>query len=333
MLIEIEHLRHLMHEVLIAEALTDDEAAILVEDYLDAELRGKVSHGLAAFPGVLADIAARGNPRTIRETACCLSLDGDGESGHLVSRRVLDWAGMVIEGGQDFALAGMRNIRRIASPGSIARLGAEAGMITLILEYGGKAFLAPDGAADPVLSTNPIGIGIPRDGQPLVIDMAVSKKAYYFIAMANAQSRPIPADWAIDSSGASTTDPAQVHAVTPFGGRKGAALALVIEVLAGILNDIDVGKDGFLDCRGVLALFMRPTVFGCTEQAYTNRLEHLLTQIVDTPTVPGCDRVCIPGEHGMNLRQEALQRGTIEISESTYNSLLSLHASVTRSRN
>jgi LDH2 family malate/lactate/ureidoglycolate dehydrogenase len=140
----------------------------------------------------------------------------------------------------------MRNIKRFATPGTVARRATEKGMIALVFQYGGQAFMAPYGAAEAVISTNPIGIGIPTDEAPLILDMATSERAFYFIALAKALGERIPDTWGIDGSGQPVTDPSQVTAVLPFGGYKGYALAVMLEIMTGPFLGVDVGLKGDL---------------------------------------------------------------------------------------
>ena len=90
-------------------------------------------------------------------------------------------------------------------------------------------------SSEPVLGTNPLAYGIPRPSGPsLLVDQASSQTAYVNIRSAAAQQRSIPDGWAIDETGRGTTDPSAAlrGALLPFGGYKGANIALLVEMLA-----------------------------------------------------------------------------------------------------
>ena len=89
------------------------------------------------------------------------------------------------------------------------------------------------GSYEPFLGTNPLAIGIPTAGSPIVFDMATAAIAWYGIILAQAEGETIPEGVAYDSEGRLTTDPtaALAGAIKAFGGYKGAALALIVEVL------------------------------------------------------------------------------------------------------
>ncbi len=114
---------------------------------------------------------------------------------------------------------------------------ADVGLVALMVANAPKA-IAPWGGHAPFFGTNPIAFAAPRaGGAPLVIDLALSKVARGKVMAAAKTGASIPSDWAVDASGAPTTDPnaALQGAMLAVGGAKGAALALIVEVLAGAL--------------------------------------------------------------------------------------------------
>ncbi|MEO1001251.1 MAG: Ldh family oxidoreductase, partial [Pseudomonadota bacterium] len=95
--------------------------------------------------------------------------------------------------------------------------------------------IAPAGAARPMLGTNPVAFAAPLpEGPPLVIDLALSRVARGKILAAQKRGETIPEGWALDASGTPTTDPAAALAgsMVAIGEAKGAALALMVEVMA-----------------------------------------------------------------------------------------------------
>lgn len=98
--------------------------------------------------------------------------------------------------------------------------------------------VAPSGGAKPVLGTNPFAFGWPRRGRdPYVFDFATSVAARGEIEVLRRAGKTLPVGWAIDETGAPTTDPeaALAGAMLPFGGHKGSAISTMIELLAAIM--------------------------------------------------------------------------------------------------
>jgi LDH2 family malate/lactate/ureidoglycolate dehydrogenase len=118
------------------------------------------------------------------------------------------------------------------------------------------ASVAPVGGTSPLLGTNPFAFGWPRPGRtPYVFDFATSVAARGEIELHRRAGKPLPEGWAIDASGAPTTDPvaALAGAMLPFGGHKGSAIGTMIELLAGIMIG-DMTSPEALDYLGTTTL-------------------------------------------------------------------------------
>src|SRR5699024_10106020 len=113
----------------------------------------------------------------------------------------------------------------------------EHGLATLITNPS-HSWVTPAGGTQPLLGTNPLGFGWPRQGKlPYVFDFATSPSARGDIALYKNAGKPTPPGWGLDSDGRPTTDAAAILAgsMLTFGGHKGSALATMIELLAGPL--------------------------------------------------------------------------------------------------
>ncbi|WP_138934649.1 Ldh family oxidoreductase [Roseovarius arcticus] len=132
--------------------------------------------------------------------------------------------------------------------------------------------VAPAGGTEALMGTNPFAFGWPREGaDPYVFDFATSVAARGEIELHRRAGTPLPEGWAMDASGAPTTDPAAAldGAMLPFGGHKGSAIATMIELLAGIMiGDLTsrealdrLGSFTLLPGHGELILAFDPTRF------------------------------------------------------------------------
>lgn len=131
---------------------------------------------------------------------------------------------------------------------------AEQGLVALMFANTPHA-MAAWGGRRAVFGTNPIGFAMPRrNGPPLVIDMALSEVARGKILAASQKGEAIPLGWAVDASGQPTTDAkaALAGTLTPAGGVKGAALALMVELLAAALTGANFASEAssFFDADG-----------------------------------------------------------------------------------
>lgn len=152
------------------------------------------------------------------------------------------------------AFAGIRHSHHFGQAGLHVERLAESGLIALLLGNTPKA-MAFHGGAQPMMGTNPIAFAAPApSGPPLVIDLALSVAARGKIMAAQKAGEKIPEGWAFDESGAPTTDAAAAlkGSMAPVGGAKGAALALMVEILAAALTNSNFGFEAssFLDSEG-----------------------------------------------------------------------------------
>lgn len=323
MKVKIEELQILCQNILKKAGLSGEEAAIITDDYIDAELRGKPSHGLASFSMVVNDAKHRGISSVSFERGPVILFDGNGDIGHLVAYKAVEWAQSVC---REFgiAIAGMRHIKRFATPGTVAWRAAGMEMISLVFEYGGKAFMAPYGGSDPVMSTNPIGIGIPTLDGPIILDMASSERAFFFISLAQKLGMDIPPTWGVDKDGKATTDPSKVNTILPFGGYKGYGLAFMLEILTGPFLGVNVGLSGDLSHRGALCIFLSPSTFGVSFDDFNYRVKQLISDVKSSRLADGHEHIFIPGEQSAINRSKCIEAGSIDLDEETYANLKSL---------
>ncbi|WP_243403692.1 Ldh family oxidoreductase [Shimia abyssi] len=186
---------------------------------------------------------------------------------------------------------------------------ARQGMIGLMVANA-PAAIAPWGASVPVFGTNPIAFAAPRKtGEPLVIDLSLSKVARGKVMHAKKNGQSIPEGWAVDADGLPTTDPdaALAGSMLPMGGPKGTALALMVEILAAILPAANPSRsvasfftaDGPPSGSGQFLLVLKPSDPG----AFMDRLEPTLTLISEL------DGARLPGERRTAAITSARQNG------------------------
>jgi (2R)-3-sulfolactate dehydrogenase (NADP+) len=166
---------------------------------------------------------------------------------------------------------------------------AERGLVALALGNS-PAGIAPWGGAKALFGTNPIAFACPREnGAPLVIDLSLSKVARGKVMVAAQRGAPIPDGWALDAAGRPTTDaPAALGGtMVPMGEAKGAALVLMVELLAAALTGAQFGYEAssFFDAKGPpprvgqFFLVIDPAAFA--GPGFVARVEVLLTAILD----------------------------------------------------
>ncbi len=165
--------------------------------------------------------------------------------------------------------------------------------------------VAPFGSAQKLLGTNPLTITFPTGADPVTADMATSAGAYGKIVQAAGAGGSIPEGWAIDAAGSPTTDPAEAlkGSLLPFGGPKGSALAVLIELLAGAAaggrfatEAVDIWADRSSRMgTGALLLAFDPVALA-GDEVPLRRAASFREDLRSLTPAPGFDQVWAPGD-------------------------------------
>ena len=243
----LDALREHAAALLRAAGATAEDAAIVADEVVDAEARGYEAQGLLRLPAyvrALQDGSARSPAvlQVLRDAPSALAWDADGALGHPAALQAMEVC--VERAASTGACFGI-----VREPGHIGRLGyyveraAERGAIGIIACSGGpsSATMAPWGAREARLGTNPIAFGFPGpDSEHVVVDVSTTQAARGKVLVAAATGQPIPDSWAFDADGHPTTDPHRAlppdGTLAPLGGHKGYALAVVVDLLCGALG-------------------------------------------------------------------------------------------------
>lgn len=311
--------------------MAEQEAAIMAE----ADLLGVPSHGVRMLPPLLAALrdgraTARPNIHFKREFGATSLLDGDNGPGRTTSCRAMDDA---IARARQFGIGACLALRTThwGRAHAYASRAATQGMIG-ICTTNAMPTMAVWGSTGRIIGNNPLAIGIPqaRTDAPLVLDMAMSQAAVGKVATTLREGNEVPQGWGLDADGKPSTDASAIlaGAVLPFGGHKGAGLALMMELLTAALaggafgNEIMAGDRSGLDpdsCKLFIAI--NPAAFG--------GLETLHGRVADYLAYLGKDAAPFtwPGERGWAARDENLLQG-VPLHEEIVAQLLAAGVSV-----
>lgn len=310
---------------------SSEEATATAEVLAEGDLRGFASHGLLRLPYILralkrGTIIAKAEVKIVRETPATALIDGGHGLGHYVATRAMRLA---IEKAkrQGVATVGVYNSNHFGIAGYYAELAMREGLIGIVTTTT-DALVHPWGGVEPLLGTNALAIGLPTE-PPVLLDMAMSVAARGKLVKAMKEGKPIPENWAIDSGGKPTTDPAKglKGALSPFGGPKGYALAFVLELLAGPIVHAQAGKkvkgtlepvEGFCT-KGDFMIAIDPKAFVAQEE-FRDRAREFIEQVKSSRKAPGVEEIMAPGEPEQKTRERRLQEG-IPIADEVWTEL------------
>jgi ureidoglycolate dehydrogenase (NAD+) len=312
----------------LAKGMGAEDARVVADALIWANLRGHDSHGVVRLPRYIDLIASGEMDPTARpdfavDTPMRFVLDGQRCAGPVaMMRAILTASERAKTGGLCVGL--VRNTTHTGAIGRYAEWIAERGFIALIA-VAGIPLMAYHGARVRSVSTSPLAIGVPTGRGPLVLDMATSVAALGRLVQARAAGETIPDGWAIAEDGTPTTDPKAAAIPLPLGGPKGSGLSLMFEFMAGLLSGAPVLAPALGPQRRtrhtqnafILALdvagFRPPAEFAADADA-------LIDVIKGLPLRDGFEEILLPGERG-GLSQAARSDTGIPIAPSTWEAL------------
>ena len=239
--LSLEQVHALALQVLRAQGVSDPQACAIADTITAAERDDCKSHGLFRLPGYVNSVqSGKVTPDAVpqvHELAPAV-VQVDGQNGFAPLALQIG-CGPLAEKARQHGIAALAvtRIYHFAALWPEVETLAAQGLVALAFTAA-MSYVAPAGGSKPLYGTNPMAFAWPRSGHPpLVFDQASSASARGEIQLHLRDGSPIPAGWAIDAVGHPTTDPAAAlaGAQLPFGGYKGAAIALMIELLAGAL--------------------------------------------------------------------------------------------------
>ena len=307
-----EHLTLSTH-VLTGLGVPEGDAREQAELLLEGDLRGQRLRNGA--------VRASTRPTSTWTTPAVLVVDGDGGLGPPRARRAIE-ALLDRVGETGVAIAAVRNANHLGMLAPYVESMAAAGVIGIALTTS-EALVHPWGGTRAMVGTNPLAVAVPVAGEdPVVLDMATGQVSRGKVLDHAARGLPLTPGDAVDAAGVPTTDAAAAvdGAISPFGGPKGYALGLMLEVLVATLTRTALGEEvrGTLDptdpsTKGDLFIALDPSAFGPGSAPVAEYLAALRS----APPAPGHDRVLVPGDRARATRAANLAGG-VPVSQVTW---------------
>ncbi len=302
--------------------LSEEDAKIFVDNLIDANLSGVDTHGLTRLSIYLKRIKiGLINPKPLMNFKQTFQisavLDADNGLGQIAGGKAINKA---IEMAKTYGLGAVavRNSQHFGALGYYCNLAAKNEVICLAFTNAEPA-LPPWGSYEAYFGTNPIAMGVPvKNDIPIIIDLSTSIVARGKIISASKQKTPIPEGWALDPEGNPTTDPdkALAGSVLTMSGPKGYALAMLVDILSGVLSGSGFGRNVnsmYKDLKnpanvGHFFLCINIEAFMPEEEFYL-RIKKMKKEIKNLAKRSGENEIRIPGEKKERSRNERLKTG------------------------
>ncbi|WP_077119959.1 Ldh family oxidoreductase [Agrobacterium rosae] len=311
----IEQAEDLISSIFEKNGVVQESARSVARAIVAAEAAGQGGHGVRRVPSYISQlrvgkINGKALPVTTLIRPSVLSVD----AGHGYAYPAIDVAVErlpAIAREQGIALGVIGRSHHAGVMALTVERFAEQGLVAFMVANA-PASMAPWGGIKPLYGTNPIAFAAPVDGaDPLVIDLALSKVARGKIMAARQKGEAIPDGWALDASGQPTTNPDEAinGTMLPAGDAKGAALALMVEVMAAGLTGGNFGfqASSLLDDTGTAPslghtlIVIDPAIAG--DQVLAKRLALMAGEI------EGQEHARLPGRRSQGIRKQSLKNG------------------------
>lgn len=332
MTISYEQLQRVLYELFLSRNFAEEKARLLAGVFSENTLSGILSHGVNRVP-LFVEYVDKKIIQVDSQAEKAVSLGSierwDGRSGPGIVNAVkcTDRA-VELAKQHGMGLVALRNTNHWMRGGYYGEQAAKAGCIALFFTNT-QPNMPPWGGKESRIGNNPLVVGIPREEQPVLLDMALSQFAFGKIHdyQLRGEQLPYPGGW--DKNDVLTTDPGKIlpnERGLPIGYWKGSALSMVLDMLATMLSAGDstfrIGQQGYETGISQVYLCIYPEVFGDTKLQ-----QRLINEIIDythdvDPMKPG-DRTYFPGEKSAAIREKNLRDG-IDVNDGVWKTILNL---------
>jgi LDH2 family malate/lactate/ureidoglycolate dehydrogenase len=312
------------HDALRACGVPETDAKVAAMQMTEADVTGFDGHGIVRIGNYVSwlktgRVNAKPNIKVLQRSPATALVDGDDGIGHLVMTYAMNLA-IELARASGVGWVGARNSNHAGAAGIYPEMALAHGMIGIYAAVSTLNHMAPWGGAEPLMGTNPIAFAIPAGkNPPVVLDIATSVSSFGNIRAHVASNTPLEPGWVVHSeTGEPILDPKKVGegVLLPIGGHKGSGLALIIGLLAGVLNGAAFGHDvidsskpgpektntGQFVIAIDIARFIPPEVFAA-------EMDRQLNDLRSSKKLPGFDSIRLPGEDRSRRRAERTANG------------------------
>ncbi len=316
----ISQAKDLSNKILTKLGFRTEEAELITQNLIEAELVEKKTHGLVRLPAI-ARLVGTGSIKVIdedieiiSERSASIHFNAKYKPGFYAIYKSLytafekvNQSGILAVGIKDLAYAS-------GYIGDYARRAAEKDLV-FISFHNSQGGLVPFGATKDLWGTNPLTISVPSTSAPVILDMASSQTTWGDLMVAKTEGRTIKEGVAIDGEGNLTVDPAKAMegGILPFAGHKGSGLAFIVELLGGALTNSRVG--GAVDGGwGSFYMLIDPSIFRDIND-FKSDVQKAIDELKSAPKAQGVKEIYFPGEQSYLKRNKNLQADQITISD------------------
>ena len=304
--------------------MTAHAASLVATHLVDANLCGHEFSGLPRVLAIAAEVGKKppaGEIRVVREDRCSAVIDGGDNVAYVVSITAIDKA-MEICRRNGVAIVVVHNTWFSGRLAYYVERAAREGFVAMHTTNT-TARVAPFGGIDRLMGTNPFAIAFPSDDDPLIIDIGTSSTTWGDVVLARAKGEPLPDGVAVDPLGNPTVNPdtALEGAFLPWGGHRGGALSLAVQLLGILAGSAPVIHD--VANYGLFFLVIDPDILlpGGRFKAQVSEFRRTITA---SRPLTGATQVRVPGDGSLQKRRQNLAAGVVNLDDRVYKQIVEM---------
>jgi LDH2 family malate/lactate/ureidoglycolate dehydrogenase len=315
-------LKDVATRLLVRAGLAAEKASVVASVFVEADLLGYATHGLQRLASnlewiVKGETHANGALTVLTDNGSCQTWDADFLPGPWVTTLAVKEACTRAQT-HGIATISIRRAQHIACLAAYLEQATEQGMMLILsASTPSETAVCAHGGLDRIFSCNPLTIGIPTSGTPILIDTSASMSALGPLFRAHRSGDMLPTDCIITSEGSVSRDPAefvlQDGAILPTGGfdqgYKGFGLCLFIEALSAALTGYgraDLPNDG--ESNSVFVQVIDPAAFAGRE-AFFKQVDWLAGACRQSRVLRGAPLVRVPGDRALAMKRDQIANG------------------------
>ena len=316
--------------LLSAGGMPPDDAKLVAKLLVKADLRGYPGHGVTRVAPYLAwikdgTINLRERPKIQHEGKISAVIEGNHYIGQAVASMAMELA---IKKAKEHGV-GLVTLRRASHTGRLAdymEMAADTGLIAMGAVSVGSGTTTLYGGMERIIGTHPMAFGIPaRNGCHIILDFATASMSMGEIQKRVARKEKIPDGVMLDGHGNPTNDFRNFYGpprgvFLPFGGYKGSGVALITEILGGLLSGNGLAKHWWdKGGHGINGVFLQAIAVEEFQPIgeFFDRVDELIAFVKSRKTAPGFKEILLPGEQGRRNEERQMRDG-VEIDQATW---------------
>jgi hydroxycarboxylate dehydrogenase B len=335
MSVVIDHaeLRRIGRRVFAAAGSSEDEAGLIADHLVEANLKGHDSHGVGMIPSYLRNLAggkaaANEKGHVVSDSGSFIVYDGARGYGQIVAREAT-LLGIAKAKELGVAVVALKNAHHIGRVGTYGEMCAAEGLLSIsfVNITDQRPAVAPWRGGDARFGTNPVTIALPGPtaDRPIIADMATSRIAMGKVRVARNKGQQVTADTLLDSDGKPTTDPNVMYrrprgALFTFGEHKGYALAFICEMLAGAITGSGTMRPERQDAEsvtnGMLLIVIDPSRL-VDREWLVDEIRAMTDYVTASPARNPAEPVLIPGDPERLMREQRVAEG-VPVDDETW---------------